>query len=135
MLQIQRNIRMLDGRPIGILLLHGTIDSIDSWKLERAIDEIYAQEVFDIVLDVGQVSHVSSAGWSVIVSKLSLLGEKRGFFRFCSMRTEVRKVFEIVGLELIPGIQSHADVDIALAACRGTVLNQRSRRPPAAIPT
>ena len=135
MLQIQRNIRMLEGRPIGILLLHGTIDSIDSWKLERAIDEIFAQDVFDIVLDVGQVSHVSSAGWSVIVSKLSLLGDKRGFFRFCHMRTEVRKVFEIVGLELIPGIESHTDVDVALAACRATVLPPPVPRPPAAIPT
>lgn len=135
MLQIQRNIRMLEGRPIGILLLHGTIDSIDSWKLERAIDEIFAQDVFDIVLDVGQVSHVSSAGWSVIVSKLSLLGDKRGFFRFCHMRTEVRKVFEIVGLELIPGIESHVDVDVALAACRATVLPPPVPRPPATIPT
>jgi anti-anti-sigma factor len=134
MLQIQRNIRMLEGRPIGILLLHGTIDSIDSWKLERAIDEIFAQDVFDIVLDVGQVSHVSSAGWSVIVSKLSLLGDKRGFFRFCHMRTEVRKVFEIVGLELIPGIELHTDVDVALAACRA-MLHPPVPRPPAAIPT
>ena len=121
MLQIQRDIRMQDGRPIGFLALQGYIDSLDSWKLERAIDEIYAQDVFDIILDVGQVSHVSSAGWSVIVSKLSLLGQKRGFFRFANMRPEVRKVFDIVGLQLITGIEVHDSVENAARACRGTV--------------
>ena len=121
MLQIERTIRMVDGRPIGFLTLHGYIDSLDSWKLERAIDEIYTQEVFDIVLDVGRVSHIGSAGWGVIVSKLSLLGQKRGFFRFASMRPEVRQIFDIVGFKFIEGIEIHPDVESALNACRTTV--------------
>jgi len=121
MLEIRRNIRMVDGRPIGHLALKGYIDSLDSWKLERAIDEIYTQDVYDIVVDVAHVSHVSSAGWSVIVSKLSLLGQKRGYFRFANMRPEVRKVFDIVGLQLIDGIELHDSIDNAIRACRSTV--------------
>ena len=78
MLQLKRDIRMVENRPVGFLSLQGYLDSMDSMKLERAIDEIYTQDVFDIILDVSQVSHISSAGWSVIVSKLSLLGKKRG---------------------------------------------------------
>ncbi len=124
MLEIKRNIRRLDGRPIGHLSLKGYIDSIDSWKLERSIDEIYTQDVFDIILDVAQLSHVSSAGWSVIVSKLSLLGQKRGYFRFANMRPEVRKVFDIVGLQLIDGIELHDSVESALRACRSTVVQR-----------
>ena len=121
MLEIRRNIRMVDGRPIGHLALKGYIDSLDSWKLERAIDEIYTQDVYDIVVDVAHVSHVSSAGWSVIVSKLSLLGQKRGYFRFANMRPEVRKVFDIVGLQLIDGIELHDSIENAIRACRSTV--------------
>ena len=122
MLQLKRDIRMIDGRPVGFLSLQGYLDSMDSMKLERAIDEIYAQDVFDIILDVSLVSHISSAGWSVIVSKLSLLGEKRGYFRFVGMRAEVEQVFHIVGFDFIPGIELHEDSEAALRACRGTIL-------------
>ena len=122
MLQIKRDIRLVDRRPVGFLVLQGYIDSMDSMALERAIDEIYDQDVFDIVLDVNQVSHISSAGWSVIVSRLSLLGEKRGFFRFAGMRPDVQHVFQMVGFDSIHGIEVHDNVDDAFRACRNTVL-------------
>ncbi len=123
MLQLKRDIRMIESRPVGFLSLQGYLDSMDSMKLERAIDEIYAQDVFDIILDVSQVSHISSAGWSVVVSKLSLLGEKRGYFRFVGMRAEVEQVFHIVGFDFIDGIELHGDFESALRACRNTVLH------------
>ena len=122
MLQLKRDIRMIESRPVGFLSLQGYLDSMDSMKLERAIDEIYAQDVFDIILDVSQVSHISSAGWSVVVSKLSLLGEKRGYFRFVGMRAEVEQVFHIVGFDFIDGIELHENFESALRACRNTVL-------------
>ena len=121
MLQIRRDIRMIERRPVGVLVLQGYVDSMDSLALERAVDEIYAQDVFDIVLDVTQVSHIGSAGWSVIISKLSLLGEKRGFFRFAGMRPDVRQVFHIVGIENIAGIELHDYLEDAFRACRATV--------------
>ena len=121
MLQLKRDIRMVEGRPVGFLELQGYLDSMDSMKLERGIDEIYSQDVFDIILDVSKVSHISSAGWSVVVSRLSLLGEKRGYFRFVGMRAEVEQVFHIVGFDFIDGIELYPDADSALRACRGTV--------------
>ena len=121
MLQVKRDIRMIERRPVGLLVLQGYVDSMDSMALERAIDEIYAQDVFDIVLDVTQVSHISSAGWSVIVSKLSLLGEKRGFFRFAGMRPDVLQVFRLVGFENIAGIEVHDCLAEAFRACRAPV--------------
>ena len=123
MLQIKRDIRMIERRPVGLLVLQGYVDSMDSLALEQAIDEIYAQDVFDIVLDVTQVSHISSAGWSVIISRLSLLGEKRGFFRFAGMRPDVLQVFNLVGFENISGIEVHDCLGAAFRACRATVLH------------
>ncbi len=122
MLQLKRDIRMVESRPVGFLELQGYLDSMDSMKLERAIDEIYAQDVFDVIIDVSHVSHISSAGWSVVVSKLSLLGENRGYFRFVGMRPEVEQVFHIVGFDYIDGIELHPDLESALQACRTTVL-------------
>lgn len=121
MLEVKRDIHTIDGRPVGFLELRGYLDSMDSMKLERAIDEIYTQDVFDIVLDVTSVSHISSAGWSVIVSRLSLLGKKRGFFRFVGMRSEVLHVFHMVGFQFIDGIELYADMESAVRACRTTV--------------
>lgn len=123
MLQIKRDIRMVERRPVGLLILEGYIDSMDSMSLERAIDEIYSQDVFDIVLDLTLVSHVSSAGWSVIVSRLSILGEKRGYFRLVGMQPDVQQVFQIVGFDRIEGIQVHEQVEDAFRACRDTVLH------------
>jgi len=122
LLHLKRDIRMVEGRPVGFLGLQGYLDSMDSMKLERAIDEIYAQDVFDIIVDVSQVSHICSAGWSVVISRLSLLGEKRGYFRFVGMRAEVEQVFHIVGFDFIDGIELHDDLESALKACRNTVL-------------
>ena len=123
MLQIKRDIRMVDRRPVGFLALRGYIDSMDAMALERAIDEIHCQDVFDIVLDVTQVSHIGSAGWSVVVSRLSLLGEKRGFFRFAGMRPDVLHVFKMVGLDCVEGIQIHDQLEDAFNACRATILH------------
>jgi len=123
MLQIKRDIRMVERRPVGLLVLQGYIDSMDSMSLERAIDEIYSQDVFDIILDLTRVSHVSSVGWSVIVSRLSILGEKRGFFRLAGMQPDVLHVFQIVGFDRIEGIQVHDSPDEAFRACRNTALH------------
>jgi anti-anti-sigma factor len=121
MLDVKRDIHTVDGRPVGFLKLKGYLDSMDSMKLERAIDEIYAQDVFDVIMDVTQLSHISSPGWSVIVSRLSLLGKKRGFFRFVGMRPEVEQVFHMVGFQFIEGIELHPDSESAVQACRNTV--------------
>ena len=103
--------------------MHNPHGGGNTYALERAIDEIYSQDVFDIVLDLTQVSHVSSAGWSVIVSRLSILGEKRGYFRLAGMQPDVRHVFQIVGFDRIAGIQVYATPDDAFRACRDTVLH------------
>ena len=38
MLQLKRDIRIVEGRPVGFLSLQGYLDSMDSMKLQRAID-------------------------------------------------------------------------------------------------
>ena len=91
MLTIDAKLSKVEGTTRGVLTLEGAVDSMGSLDLADAIDAAYAQNIYDIVVDMSRVSHVNSQGWGVFVSRLSLMGENRGLFRFAGMRPEVRR--------------------------------------------
>ncbi len=124
MLKIEAKLSKVEGTTLGVLTLEGAVDSMGSLDLADAIDAAYAQNVYDIVVDMSRVSHVNSQGWGVFVSRLSLMGENRGLFRFAGMRPEVENLFEILGLGFIDGIHIYETVQEALATLRRPVLRR-----------
>ena len=118
MISLKSTVAGVDGLPVGFITLKGDLDNAGSPMLERTIDEVHAQGVYDIVVDVSQVGFVSSAGWAVFVKRLNFMANHHGHFRFVGMRPDIQDIFTLVGLNMINGIHSYVRIEHALEAIR-----------------
>ena len=116
MISLKSTVTKVDGLRVGLISLKGDLDNAGSPLLETAIDEIHAHAVYDIVVDLSQVSFVSSAGWAVFVKRLNVMAKHRGHFCFVGMRPDVQDVYRLVGLDMITGNHTYARVEEALEA-------------------
>ena len=116
MFRLSSTVRTLDDYSIGVMSLEGYLDDRSAENLALAIDELYSKSVYGIVVDLGRVDYISSAGWGVFIARVSLMEENLGHFRFVGMQPTVQEVFEIVGLSFIPGFHTYESVDSAIEA-------------------
>ena len=117
MLTLQIRTLSHNANKIALVELQGSIDSLDSLKLERSLLSILQEPVHDIILDLGQIGFISSAGWGVFISKISLLRDQGGSMRFASMGDEVERSFNLIGLGAIQNVGVHLSVHDAVVAC------------------
>jgi anti-anti-sigma factor len=101
----------------GLLVLQGNLDSLDAIKVGRSIDALHKQGIHDILVDVGEVSYVSSQGWGVFVSRLHY-GGPQARFRFIGTRATVLETLRLIGIDRIDGIGLHSSFEEALRASR-----------------
>jgi len=106
---------VIDG--ISSLQMKGRIDSSTAKSFEDLVLPCIADGRKALVLDLGQVDYVSSAGLRVIV-----LASKRALglgvgFALCSLQENVAEVLDISGLSDV--IPSHVDAKAAAVALKG----------------
>ena len=116
MVSLKSTVTTVDGLQVALISMNGDLDNAGSPVLETAIDEIHGHGVYDIVVDLSQVSFVSSAGWAVFVKRLNVMAKHRGHFRFVGMRPDVQDIFRLVGLDMITGNHTYVRVQDALEA-------------------
>jgi anti-anti-sigma factor len=100
-----------------LLVLQGNLDSLDAIKVGRAIDEIHAQGVGDIIVDASDLSYVSSQGWGVFVSRL-YRQDLAVRFRFFGTRPTVLETLHLIGIDRIGGLSLHECFEEAVEASR-----------------
>lgn len=89
----QRRLPRLD-----VLTLTGRIDAVDSPKLQQAIEQLFDQGRFNILLDFSGVTYINSAALRVLVGARKRAHEqKRGDVRIVHLPERVRRVFDLVG--------------------------------------
>jgi|GEM_PF-195505 len=74
----------------------GYIDNVTSRQLELAVDDVLSQGVVRIVVDLSNVSYISSAGWGVFLGKIKGLRERDGDLVISQMIPDVTDVFELL---------------------------------------
>jgi anti-sigma B factor antagonist len=87
----------------GILVVSpvGRVDSGTAGTLEKRLLERLAQGERRVVIDLGDVSYISSAGLRVLLLILNKLKALGGRLALCSMGHSVREVFELAGFTTI----------------------------------
>ena len=63
---------------ISIIKVGGYIDTTTSSELERALDSLLKQGRFFLVVDLGNVDYISSAGWGIFISEIKSIRENGG---------------------------------------------------------
>lgn len=86
---------------IAIIKVGGYIDTTTSAELEHALDGLLKAGTYDIIIDLGNVDYISSAGWGIFISEIKGIREKAGDLKLVRMIPDVYEVFELLEFHYI----------------------------------
>ena len=86
---------------IAVIKVGGYIDTTTSAELEHALDGLLKAGTYDIIIDLGNVDYISSAGWGIFISEIKGIREKGGDLKLVRMIPDVYEVFELLEFHYI----------------------------------
>ncbi len=81
---------------ISIIKVGGYIDTTTSSEVERALNSLLKQGRFQIIIDLGNVDYISSAGWGIFISEIKAIRENNGDLKLVQMIPDVYEIFELL---------------------------------------
>lgn len=81
---------------ISVIKVGGYIDTTTSSEVERALNSILKQGHYKIVIDLGNVDYISSAGWGIFISEIKSIRENAGDLKLVRMIPDVYEIFELL---------------------------------------
>ncbi|MGD9486648.1 MAG: STAS domain-containing protein [Calditrichaceae bacterium] len=94
---------------ISIIKVGGYIDTTTSSELERALDSLLRQGRFFIIVDLGNVDYISSAGWGIFISEIKSIRENGGDLKLVRMVPDVYEIFELLEFHHILDVYDTVD--------------------------
>ena len=98
---------------ISVIKVGGYIDTTTSAELEHSLDSLLDSNSYNIVIDLGNVDYISSAGWGIFISEIKGIREKGGDLKLVSMIPDVYEVFELLEFHYI--LKAFDTLDEAIA--------------------
>jgi anti-sigma B factor antagonist len=86
---------------IAIIKVGGYIDTTTSAELEHSLDALLKAGTINIIIDLGNVDYISSAGWGIFISEIKGIREKGGDLKLVRMIPDVYEVFELLEFHYI----------------------------------
>ena len=86
---------------VSVIKVGGYIDTTTSSELEHALNSLLKAGSYNIIIDLGNVDYVSSAGWGIFISEIKGIREKGGDLKLVRMIPEVYEVFELLEFHYI----------------------------------
>ena len=77
----------------------GDLDANSSMEMDDKIQDAIDNGIYKIHVDCAELEYISSAGLGVFISFMDELSANKGRFVFSGMSENVRKVFQLLGLE------------------------------------
>jgi anti-anti-sigma factor len=97
---------------IVVLRTRGHLDSSSAGELEGILESAYESGSRKIVVDLKDVTYISSGGWGIFTGRVKTLREGEGEVVLAGMSSEVYDIYELLGFQEI--IMQFADVDSAV---------------------
>lgn len=94
---------------LSIVRVDGVVDTITASELESLIENLLAQKRYKILIDLGGVEYISSAGWGIFVSKIQEIRHHDGDLKLTNMIPNVSEIYELLEFENI--IQAFESLD------------------------
>ncbi len=88
--------------------LQGSIDTETSADLEEELKEIIDEKTKAVILDMGGVNYLSSAGIGVVIWAKKALQEKNATFAMINLQPQIKKVFDI--MKILPMVNIFDDM-------------------------
>lgn len=83
-------------RDIALFRVRGYIDTQTCADMLAQITAVLRQGNYHLIVDMGQVNYISSAGWGVFVGEIKGIRENGGDLKIVEMTPEVHDVFEML---------------------------------------
>lgn len=83
-------------RDIALFRVKGYIDTQTCADMLTQITSVLRQGNYHLIVDMGQVNYISSAGWGVFVGEIKGIRENGGDLKIVEMTPEVHDVFEML---------------------------------------
>ena len=96
-----------------VISLKGRLDAVTTPGLEKDLTALLASGERILVLDLGDLDYISSAGLRTILTVTKRLREKQGRLLLASLKSVVREVFDISGFSSIIPVFETVDGAIA----------------------
>lgn len=94
-------------RELSIIRVDGVVDTITASELENVIERLISQSKFKILVDLGGVEYISSAGWGIFISRIQEIRDNEGDIKLVNMIPNVREIYELLEFEnIIPSFES-----------------------------
>jgi len=90
-----------DTNGVALLRVEGFLDAHTFEQLEEAIRGIFESGCFKLVVDLGRVDYISSAGAGVLIGARSESQENGGDIVLLNPTESVKEVFDLLGLTQI----------------------------------
>ena len=108
------NVQVENHDKVLVAKVEGRVDSSNSQDFERQLQGAIGEDVQAVVIDLGQLAYISSAGLRVVLLVAKTLGQRNVSISLCALSDPVQSVFEISGFNRI--IQIYDTQADALAA-------------------
>ena len=96
--------------------VNGRIDSTNARDFEEAIRTSIEDGDLTVVMDLENLSYISSAGLRAVLMTAKTLWKRDAKFSLCSLSGPVKEVFEISGFDKIIPIHDTRDAALASAS-------------------
>jgi anti-anti-sigma factor len=93
--------QVLGEQSITVLRLAGRLDANTVSQLERALTDAHISGHRTIVMDLGELTYISSSGLRVLLTGRNNARKRKGDILLCNLRPAVREVLEMVGFSAI----------------------------------
>ena len=86
-----------DDNDISILKLQGFLDAHTAPKFEQAIQQLISENRYKLIVSMGDLDYISSAGLGVFMGFIEEIRENKGDIKLTNMSKKVFKVFDLLG--------------------------------------
>lgn len=97
---------------VNVYYIDGRLDSNTAGSLEKKLIPAINPEGKQFVLDFSELEYISSAGLRVLLQAAKMLNQISGALVLCSVKDEIKEVFDIAGLS--PIFPTYIDLDDAI---------------------
>lgn len=90
-----------DPGGVAVVRVDGVVDTMTAGELENVMNSLIDQRRFNIIVDLGGVDYISSAGWGIFISNIREIRQNRGDIKLAQMIPSVYEIFELLEFDSI----------------------------------
>ena len=92
------DVKVTESRQVTVVAVTGDLDTASARQMKRALEDLLDQGKSRLVVDLGGVGYIDSAGLGELVRAMKRARETTGDVRVCALRGNVQRIFELTRL-------------------------------------